>query len=84
MNKYGKGQGLTVAEQTLESKAQNELILTDRTKTDGIMTVTPEMITENVHSLALGGAKITGEQLFDMSVLEEVYQENPDLKTSPV
>jgi hypothetical protein len=27
---------------------------------------------------------ITKEELFDMTVLDEVYSENPDLKKSPV
>ena len=45
------------------------------------MTVTPEQITENIATLALSGIDITGDKLFDMSVLAEVYAENPDLKT---
>jgi ABC-type nitrate/sulfonate/bicarbonate transport system substrate-binding protein len=80
VNTYGKGQGLTIDEQTLESEAQNKLILDDRTKTDGIMTMTDAMIEENIKSLALGGTTIKAEQLFDMSVINEVYKENPNLK----
>ncbi len=34
--------------------------------------------------LALAGIDITQDKLFDMSVIGEVYDENPDLKTSPV
>lgn len=78
---YGADQGLSEAEQVLESKAQNLLILDDRTKTEGILTVTPEQITENISTLALSGIDITADKLFDMSVLTEVYAENPDLKT---
>ena len=81
VTKYGSDLGLTEDEQVLESKAQNLLILDDRTKTEGIMTVTPEQITENIATLALSGIDITGDKLFDMSVLAEVYAENPDLKT---
>ncbi len=84
VNTYGKSLGLTVEEQTLESKAQNELILDARTKTDGIMTMTGEMIEENIKTLALGGLTITADKLFDLSVLAEVYKESPELKTSPV
>jgi ABC-type nitrate/sulfonate/bicarbonate transport system substrate-binding protein len=80
VNTYGKGLGLTVAEQTLESKAQNALVLTDRTKTDGIATMTSSMIDDSIHTLGLGGIKITGSQLFDLSVLDDMYKENPDLK----
>ena len=83
-NTYGKDQKLTVEEQTLESKAENKLILTDDTKTNGLFTITPELIDENISTLALANITITKDKLFDMSVLEEVYSENPDLKTSPV
>ena len=67
VNEYGKSLGLTVDEQTLESKAQNELILDDRTKSDGIMTMTDQMIEENIKTLALGGTTIKADQLFDLS-----------------
>ena len=82
--KYGKDQNLTVTEQTLESKAENELILTPDTKANGIFTITPELIDENISTLALANINITKDKLFDMSVVQEVYDENPDLKKSPV
>jgi ABC-type nitrate/sulfonate/bicarbonate transport system substrate-binding protein len=81
---YGKDQKLSVAEQTLESKSENQLILTSDTKSSGLFTITPALIDENISTLALAGIKITKDKLFDMSVLEEVYSENPELKTSPV
>ena len=31
-------------------------------------------------SLALGGIDLTAEQLFDLSLVKEVYAENPSLK----
>jgi ABC-type nitrate/sulfonate/bicarbonate transport system substrate-binding protein len=80
VTKYGADQGLTESEQVLESKAQNALILDERTKTDGIMTVTQDQIDENIATLALSGIDIEGSKLFDLSVLAEVYDENPDLK----
>jgi ABC-type nitrate/sulfonate/bicarbonate transport system substrate-binding protein len=80
-NVYGKDQKLTVAEQTLESTSENLLISTDDTKTNGLFTITPALIDENISTLALANIKITKDQLFDMSVLEEVYSENADLKT---
>ena len=39
------------------------------------------MIDENISTLALANIKITKDKLFDMSVLEEVYSEHPELKT---
>ena len=79
VEKYGKNLGLNVAEQTLEAKAQNSLVLTDDTRKNGLFTVTPELIAENIAALKLGGTTVTAEQLFDLSVLAEVYQENPSL-----
>src|SRR5712691_2107257 len=79
VEKYGKNLGLNVAEQTLESKTQNTLVLTDDTKKNGLFPITPELIAENIATLKLGGTNVTAEQLFDLSVLTEVYQENPAL-----
>jgi ABC-type nitrate/sulfonate/bicarbonate transport system substrate-binding protein len=82
-NDYGKDLGLTVEEQTLESVAQNKLIVTADTLANGIMTLTDALVSDTIATLALGGTEITAEQLFDFSVLEEVYEENPDLKATP-
>jgi len=81
---YGKDLDLPgVEEQTLESYAQNQLIVTPDTKANGIMTITPELEAEVISTLALGGTEITIEELFDMSLLAEVYEENPDLLATP-
>ncbi|MDQ1520401.1 MAG: hypothetical protein QOI55_1474 [Actinomycetota bacterium] len=82
--KYGKSVGLEVAEQTLESKAENSVILTDETAANGLFTISDKLIAENISTLKLAGVDITAAELFDMSVLAEVYQENPELKKSPV
>lgn len=84
VTKYGSTLGLEEAEQTLESKAQNKLILTADTQANGLLTITPELVDKCISTLALGGITITKDKLFDMSVLTELYQESPQLKTSPV
>jgi len=81
---YGKDQNLVEGEQVLESKSQNTLILTDDTKTNGVFTITDKLIDENIATLKLAGIDMTKDDLFDMSVLNEVYSEHPELKTSPV
>ncbi|MCU1427403.1 MAG: transporter substrate-binding protein [Actinomycetia bacterium] len=81
---YGKDLGLTVAEQTLESKAENTVILTSSTATEGLFTISPALLDENIATLKLAGIDITKDELFDMSVLTEFYQENPTLQKSPV
>jgi ABC-type nitrate/sulfonate/bicarbonate transport system substrate-binding protein len=82
--KYGKDQQLDEAEQTLESKDENALILTDDTKANGLFTITPQLIDQNISTLTYAGIQITKDKLFDMSLILEVYQENPALKASPV
>jgi ABC-type nitrate/sulfonate/bicarbonate transport system substrate-binding protein len=83
-DKYGKSQGLKLNTEIEQSKAQNKLILDSRTSTDGIFTVTPQQMSDSVKTLALGGTNITTSKLFDLSLINEIYQENPSLKTSPV
>jgi ABC-type nitrate/sulfonate/bicarbonate transport system substrate-binding protein len=78
--KYGKDLGLDEAEQTLESTAQNTVVSTADTKANGLFTITDELIDETIKTLALGGTTITKDKLFDLSVLKEVYAENPTLK----
>ncbi|GAA1793531.1 ABC transporter substrate-binding protein [Luedemannella flava] len=78
--KYGKDLGLDEAEQVLESQAQNTVVATDETKANGLFTITDAKIAETIATLALAGVTVTREQLFDMSVLTEVYTENPTLK----
>lgn len=77
--KYGKGLGLTTKEQTLESKSENALILTADTKKNGIFTVTDALVAENIKTLGIGGLKLTADQLFDFSLLEAVYKDDPSL-----
>ncbi|NAZ86889.1 ABC transporter substrate-binding protein, partial [Kineococcus indalonis] len=78
---YGADQGLELDEQTKEAEAQNLLVVSDDTRADGLFTMTDALVQENVEALALMGTDITAEQLFDLSLLTEVYEENPDLIT---
>ncbi|MDQ1484645.1 MAG: hypothetical protein QOJ62_338 [Actinomycetota bacterium] len=79
VNTYGKDLGNTVAEQTLESKAENELIVSADTTKNGLLTVTPELLAANMKTLAVAGIKLTQDQLFDMSLIDEIYKEDPSL-----
>jgi ABC-type nitrate/sulfonate/bicarbonate transport system substrate-binding protein len=76
---YGKGLGLTTEEQTLESTDESKLMVSADTKKNGLFTVTPELIEENLKTLKYGGLDITADKLFDLSILEEVYKEDPSL-----
>jgi ABC-type nitrate/sulfonate/bicarbonate transport system substrate-binding protein len=79
VNVYGKGLGLAIPEQTQEGVAENGLILNADTTKNGLFTITPALIEENLKTLAIGGLKLTSDQLFDMSILEGIYKADPSL-----
>ena len=78
-SKYGSDLGLDTAEQQLEVETELTLVFTDESSKDGILTVSDALIKENVDVLAKAGLTIAAEDLFDLSLLKEVYAENPDL-----
>jgi ABC-type nitrate/sulfonate/bicarbonate transport system substrate-binding protein len=82
VQKYGADQKLNLAEQTAEAKAQNSLILTADVNANGLFTMTDKLVEENISALSSMGTTVTAEQLFDLSLIKEVYQENPELKTA--
>jgi ABC-type nitrate/sulfonate/bicarbonate transport system substrate-binding protein len=59
--------------------AQAELIVTDETDANGLFTISDTLQEETIGSLANAGIEVSAEDLFDMSLLTEVYEENPDL-----
>ncbi|MCW2523270.1 MAG: hypothetical protein JWO63_1605 [Frankiales bacterium] len=79
---YGKDQNLAQAEQVDEANAQNGLIVSADSIANGLFTMTDDLIAANIKALALTGVTITAEQLFDLSLLKEVYSENPSLITA--
>ncbi|MCK9900022.1 hypothetical protein CC117_05480 [Parafrankia colletiae] len=76
---HGRDLGLDEAEQVLESKDQNELGLTADTRANGLFTITGELIEENIRTLGIAGVDITAEELFDLSLINEVHEAKPDL-----
>jgi ABC-type nitrate/sulfonate/bicarbonate transport system substrate-binding protein len=80
---FGANLGNKIPEQTEESVAQNKLILTPRTATEGILTISPQQVAQNIATLAIAGNKLT-PALFDTSIIDEIYSEQPALKASPV
>ncbi|MGC4933419.1 ABC transporter substrate-binding protein [Gordonia sp. DT30] len=77
---YGKDLGLDEAEQVKEATAQNALVVSADTKANGLLTMTDALIAENIEALAKAGYRLTADQIFDMSLIKEVYAENPGLK----
>lgn len=77
---YGKDQNLDVAEQTEEAKAQVGLVVSDDTKVNGLFTMTQALIDENISALKAAKIDIAADQLFDLSIIDEIYAEQPQLK----
>ena len=82
VNMYGKDLGLDLAAQTEQATAQNDLIVSADTKANGLFTITDEMQSQMITTLGDIGITITAEDLFDRSLLKEIYQTDPNLITS--
>jgi ABC-type nitrate/sulfonate/bicarbonate transport system substrate-binding protein len=80
LESYGADLGLD-RDNEIESAhiANDELITSPDTEADGLFTITDELQQETVDSLAGAGVDVEVEELFDLSLLAEVYEENPDL-----
>ena len=78
---YGADLGLDINKEKQQSAAQNELlIVSDETTANGLFTISPALQSQNIASLRTAGYDITAAELFELSLLEEVYAENPELR----
>jgi ABC-type nitrate/sulfonate/bicarbonate transport system substrate-binding protein len=77
---YGADLGLDRDNEVVSATTANdELITSDETEENGLFTISDELQSETVESLAGAGVDVEVDQLFDLSLLAEVYEENPDL-----
>ncbi|MGZ0712115.1 ABC transporter substrate-binding protein (plasmid) [Coraliomargarita sp. W4R53] len=60
-------------------EAQALLISTEETEANGLFTISDDLKTQTLASLMTSGWDLTADQLFDTSIVEEIYAENPDL-----
>ena len=67
---------LAQAEQQCDS-----LVNTDETASNGLFTISDDLVSANMDSLAASGLDLEADDVFDLSLLDEVYAENPDLKS---
>ena len=81
VNEYGKDLSLDLAGQTEQAIAQNELIVSADTKANGLFTLTDELQTQIITALGEIGITISADELFDLSMLNEIYEANPGLIT---
>ena len=77
---YGADLGLVEANELQAAQIANDQLITSAdTEADGLFTISEQLQEETVESLAGAGVDVTAEELFDLSLLAEVYEENPDL-----
>jgi ABC-type nitrate/sulfonate/bicarbonate transport system substrate-binding protein len=77
---YGSDLGLVRENEVLSGEiANDELIMTEETEENGLFTISEDLQAQTVESLAGAGVDLETEDLFDLSLLAEVYEENPDL-----
>lgn len=79
---HGEDQGLDAEHQEVTSERQAELITDEWTEEHGLLTMSDEAIEDTIESMRLVGYDVP-DDLFDLSLLEEVYEENPDLIEAP-
>lgn len=60
-------------------EAQALLISTDETEANGLFTISDELKEQTLASLAASGWDLSSDDLFDTTIIDEIYSENPDL-----
>jgi ABC-type nitrate/sulfonate/bicarbonate transport system substrate-binding protein len=79
IEKYGVDLDLDPAKTLAGAEAANKLIVSSETEENGLFTVSEDLQKLTIDSLAGAGIVLDAADLFDMSLLAEVYEENPDL-----
>lgn len=59
--------------------AQALLIATEETEANGLFTISDDLKAQTLASLAASGWDLDADDLFDTSIIDEIYAENPDL-----
>jgi len=77
---YGPTFDLSIEKETRQAEIQStDLVVSADTLANGLFTISSDLQQESIDTLAATGLKITASDLFDLSLLDEVYSENPEL-----
>lgn len=80
---YGKDikPALVLAKEIEQSKEQCTALINDAdTKANGLFTITPALIAASVNSLKVAKIPVAADQLFDTSLITDLYKQDPSLK----
>lgn len=79
LTEYGSDLGLNPEKEAAQAEMQNDYVYPESIRESGLFLLTPEQIDANIQAIGYAGVDIDAEDLFDMSLLEEIYEENPEL-----
>jgi ABC-type nitrate/sulfonate/bicarbonate transport system substrate-binding protein len=79
VEEYGADLDLNPENSLAGAIAQNELVVSPETEENGLFTISEALQEATLASLAGAGIELDAADLFDLSLLAEVYEENPDL-----
>jgi ABC-type nitrate/sulfonate/bicarbonate transport system substrate-binding protein len=83
VDEYGKDQKLDLAQEYGDAvEIASRLIVSPDTNTNGLLTMTDQLVDDNIKSLTSMGYPVQPSDIFDLSLLTEVYQEHPELKVA--
>jgi ABC-type nitrate/sulfonate/bicarbonate transport system substrate-binding protein len=81
VEEYGEDQDLDLDKEIEQNTVQcEELINTDETAENGLFTISDELLAQNMATFEAAGIDATQEDVFDLSLLEELLAEKPELK----
>lgn len=84
VEEYGADLGLDMAKEVEQATVQSTLIVTPDVEANGLLTITDELIEQNLATLAAADIGVTeADELFDLSLLEELLEEKPELAEVP-
>jgi len=77
--RYGRDLGLDPVVQKMQSRTENTLLVSDTTQRSGLFTISDAAIENNIRVLHGFGDDLHPRDLFDPSLLREIYQQDPAL-----
>ncbi|EXF25673.1 twin-arginine translocation pathway signal protein [Nesterenkonia sp. AN1] len=80
---YGEHLDLEMDKELRQAEIQVDLVVTDEVRENGLFTISEDLQGESVDSLERAGVEVTAEELFDLSLLEELLEEKPELGEIP-
>ncbi len=84
VEEYGADLGLDLAKEVEQAEVQSTLIVTPDVEANGLLTISDELVDQNLATLAAADIDVTeADELFDLSLLQELLEEKPELAEVP-